>query len=79
MMGEEIGQGFTINDFQAKNQTNLTLEETSERSHLKDDVAFALLTAISLHTIAMLNKIDNLHGSDTILNGEPIGFRNCAS
>jgi hypothetical protein len=38
----------------------LTLEEISERPHLKDDVAFALLTTISPHMIAMFNEIDNL-------------------
>jgi hypothetical protein len=55
------------------------LEETKKRSHLKNDVAFALLIAISPHTIAMFNKIDNLPGLGAILNGEPIGFGNCAS
>jgi hypothetical protein len=78
MIGE-IGQGFTISDFQTENQVNLTLEETNERSHLKDDVALGLLSAISPHTIAMFNKIDNLPRLDAILNGEPIGFGNCAS
>jgi hypothetical protein len=46
------------------------LEKTRERPHLKDDVAFALLIAISPHTITMLNKIDNLHGLDAIFNGK---------
>ncbi len=55
------------------------MEETKKRSHLKNDVAFALLIAISPHTIAMFNKIDNLPGLGAILNGEPIGFGNCAS
>jgi hypothetical protein len=42
MMGEEIERGFTINNLQVENQANVTLEETSEGPHLKDDVAFAL-------------------------------------
>ncbi len=70
---------FTISDFQAKNQTNLTLDETREGLHLKDDVAFALLTTISPHMVAMFNKIDNLPRLDAILNGEPIGLGNRAS
>ncbi len=79
MMGEEIRQGFTISDFQAKDQANLTLEEINERWCLKDNVTFALLIAISLHTVIMFNKIDNLFGLNTILNGEPIGLGNRAS
>jgi hypothetical protein len=55
------------------------LEEINEGPRLKDDVAFALLTSISLHTVAILNKTTNLHGLDAILNGEPIGLRNRAS
>jgi hypothetical protein len=55
------------------------LEETSKGLHLKDDVAFALLIAISPHMVAMLNEISNLLGLDTILNGEPIGLGNCVS
>ncbi len=58
---------------------NLTLEEISERPHLKDDVAFTLLIAISPHTVMMLNDIDNLLRLDAILNGKPIGLGNCAS
>ncbi len=46
---------------------------------MKNDVAFALLTAISLHIITMLNEINNFHGLDVIFNGEPIGLGNCAS
>jgi hypothetical protein len=49
----------------------LILEETSEGPHLKDDVAFALLTAIFLHTIVMFNELDNLPRLDAILNGKP--------
>jgi hypothetical protein len=52
--------------FQAKNQANLTLEETNERSHFKDDVALALLTSISPHMVVMFNKINNLLGLDVI-------------
>ncbi len=55
------------------------MEETSKGLHLKDDVAFALLIAISPHMVAMLNEISNLLGLDTILNGEPIGLGNCVS
>jgi hypothetical protein len=55
------------------------LEEISERPHLKDDVAFTLLIAISPHTVMMLNDIDNLLRLDAILNGKPIGLGNCAS
>jgi hypothetical protein len=33
IMGEEVGRGFTMNNFQAKNQANLTLEETSKGPH----------------------------------------------
>jgi hypothetical protein len=40
MMGEEIRQGFIVNDLQAKDQTNLTLKDTSNRSRLKNDVTF---------------------------------------
>ncbi len=78
-MGEEIGQGFTISDLQAKDQANLTLEETNEGSHFKDDVIFVLLIVISPHTIIMLNEIDNLLGLDAILNGKPIRLRILAS
>jgi len=52
------------------------LEEINARSCLKDDVVFALLTAIFPHTVAMLNEIDNLPRLDTILNGKPIGLGN---
>jgi len=58
---------------------NLTLEEISERLHLKDDGAFALLIAISPHIVMMLNEIDILLRLDAILNGKPIGLGNCAS
>jgi hypothetical protein len=77
MMGEEIERGFTISDFQVEDQINLTLEEISEGSHLKNDVAFALLIIISPHTIIMLNKIDHFHGLDAIFNSESIGLENC--
>jgi hypothetical protein len=46
---------------------------------LKDDVAFALLTTIFPHIVAMLNEIDNLPKLDTILSGEPIGLGNYVS
>jgi len=78
-MREEIEWGFTINDLQCENQANLTLEETNKGPCLKNDVAFALLIAIFLHIITMLNEINNLLGLDTILNGEPIGLRNHAN
>jgi hypothetical protein len=52
------------------------LEEINERSHLKDDVVFALLIAICPHIVAMLNEINNLPRLDTILNGKPIGLGN---
>jgi hypothetical protein len=55
------------------------LEEISERLHLKDDGAFALLIAISPHIVMMLNDIDILLRLDAILNGKPIGLGNCAS
>jgi hypothetical protein len=51
MMGEVIWQGSTLSNFQLEDQTNLTLEETSEGPHLKDDVAFALITIIFPHTV----------------------------
>jgi hypothetical protein len=73
-MGEEIGRGFTISDLQIEDQANLTLKEISKGPCLKYDVAFALLTLISPHTIAMLNEIDNFLGLDIILNGELIGL-----
>jgi hypothetical protein len=79
MMGEDIERGFTINDLLAENQANLTLEEINEGPRLKDDVAFALLSTISLHTIAMLNEIHNFPKLDGILNAKPIGLRNCVS
>jgi hypothetical protein len=69
--GEEIKQGFTRIDFKAENQANLTLEETSKWPCLEDDIAFALLSTISLHTVVMPNEI-HFHGLDAILNGEPI-------
>jgi hypothetical protein len=79
MIREEIVQGFTLgSNFQLKNQTNLTLEETNE-SHLKDDATFTLLTIIFPHMVTMFNELDNLLGLDTILNGKPIGLRNGAS
>jgi hypothetical protein len=78
-LGEEIGQGFTISDFQPKNQAKLTLEEINEGSCLKDDVVFALLTAISPHMVIMLNKINNVPRLDAILNGKPIGLKNHAN
>ncbi len=74
IMGEEIGWGFTISNLQPEDQA--TLEEINAKSRLKDDVVFALLTTISLHTVAMLNAIDNLPRLDTILNGKPIGLGN---
>jgi hypothetical protein len=40
---------------------------------LKDDVAFALLTTIFPHMVAMFNEINKLHGLDPILNGDPLG------
>jgi hypothetical protein len=79
MMGEEIGRGFTISNLQVENQANLTLEETSKGLCLKNDVAFALIIAIFLHMVTMLNEINYLLGLDTILNGEPIGLGNRAS
>jgi len=51
MTGEEIWRGSTPSNFQPKNQANLTLEENNEGPHLKDDVAFALLTIISPHMV----------------------------
>ncbi len=78
-MGEEIKWGFTISNFQLEDQANLTLEKTSERTHLKDDVAFALLIAITPHTITMFNEINNPPKLDAILNGKPIGLGNCVS
>jgi hypothetical protein len=59
MMGEEIGHGFTISNFQAKNQANLTLDETREGLHLKDDVAFALLTTIICKVLQLKNELDD--------------------
>jgi hypothetical protein len=79
MMGEEIGRGFTINDLKVEDQANFTLEEIKKRPHLKDDVAFALLTALFLHIVAMFNEIDNFLDLDTILNKKPIGLGNHAS
>jgi len=55
------------------------LEETNERPRLKDDIVVALLSTISLHTVAMFNEITNFLGLDVILNGEPIGMGNCVS
>ncbi len=57
----------------------MTLEETNERPRLKDDIVVALLSTISLHTVAMFNEITNFLGLDVILNGEPIGMGNCVS
>ncbi len=54
------------------------MEETNKGLCLKDDATFALLTAISLHTVIMLNEIDNIPRLDAILNGEPIGLGNGA-
>jgi hypothetical protein len=54
------------------------LEEISERSHLKNDVALTLVTSISLHMVVMFNEINNFLGLDAILNGEPIGLKNHA-
>jgi hypothetical protein len=68
-----------LSNFQREDQTDLTLEETSERLRLKDDVAFALLFVISLHIVTMLNEPNNLLELDAILNGKPIGLENCAS
>jgi hypothetical protein len=80
MMGEEIGRRFTsISNLHFEKVANLTLEETNEGPHFKDDATFALLTTISLHMVAMLNEINNLLGLDAILNREPNGLRNCAS
>jgi hypothetical protein len=79
MMGEEIRQGFTISNHQVEDQANLTLEETIEGPRLKNDVVFALLTAISPHIVTMFNEIDNFLGLDVILNGEPIWLGNHVS
>jgi hypothetical protein len=79
MMGEEIKQGITISDRQVEEQINLTLEETNKGPHSKDDATFALLIAISPHTVTMFNEIDNLPRLDVILNGEPIGLGNHVS
>jgi len=79
MMEEEIRQGFTISNFQAVDQANLTLEETSKRPCSKDDATFALLTTISFHTITVFNEINNFPRLDAMLNGEPIGLGNCVS
>jgi hypothetical protein len=68
MMGEEIEQGFTINNLQLEDQTNLTLEEIGKRLCLKFDVAFALLTAIYPHMVAMLNELNNILGLDELNN-----------
>jgi hypothetical protein len=68
-----------LSNFKLEDQANLTLEETSERLRLKDDVAFALISIISLHIVTMLNKLDNLLELDAILNGKSIGLENCAS
>jgi len=76
MMGEEIKWGFNPIDLQPKNQTNLTLEETSETLHLKYEVAFALLIVVFPRMLIMFNELDNLLRLDTILNGKPIGLRN---
>ncbi len=77
--GEEIRHGFTINNLQAKDQANLTLEEINKGPCLKDDVAFTLLIVISPHIVTMFNRIYNLFGLDVILNGESIGLGNRAS
>ncbi len=42
---------------QVEDQTNLTLEETNEGSHLKDDATFTLLTVIPPHMVVMFNEI----------------------
>jgi len=55
------------------------LEKTNERTHLKDDVAFALLIAITPHMITMFNEINYPPKLDTILNGKPIGLGNYVS
>ncbi len=47
---------------QVEDQTNLTLEETNERSHLKDDATFTLLIVISPHMVVMFSEIDNIFG-----------------
>jgi hypothetical protein len=57
----------------------LTPEETNKGPHSKDDATFALLTTMSLHTVTMFNKINNLPRLDVILSGEPIGLGNCVS
>ncbi len=55
------------------------MEKTIERSHLKDDATFALLTIVFPHTIAMLNKLDNLPRLDAIWMGNPFVLKICAS
>ncbi len=77
--GEELKQRFTINDFQPEALTNLTSEETSKKSCLKNDATFALLTIISSHIVTMFNELNNFLGLDTIVDGKPIGLGNCVS
>jgi hypothetical protein len=75
--GEEIEQGFTINDFQLEDLANLG--ETNKKSCLKSDATFALLITIYPHTITMFNKLNNLLGLDAIFDGKPIGLGNCVN
>ncbi len=74
-----MGGGFTISDFQPKDQVDLTLEEINEGSCLKDDVTFALFITIFPHIVTMFNELLNFLGWDVILNGEPIGLENHGS
>jgi hypothetical protein len=46
---------------------------------LKNDDAFALLTTIFPHTIAMFNEIYHFLGLYVILNAKIIGLGNCAN
>ncbi len=55
------------------------MEDTSQWPHLKYDLAFALLTAMSPHKIAMFYELNIFFRLDTILNGKPFGLRNCVS
>jgi hypothetical protein len=42
-------------------------------------VAFTLLIVASPHMVTMLNELNNLPRLDVILNGKPIGLKNCVS
>jgi uncharacterized protein with PQ loop repeat len=39
---------------------NILIKETNDYQHLKDEVAFTLLVEISLHMVAMVDKINNI-------------------